>query len=273
MYDAIKTKFMNNEIYCPEPEDLRYKICIMTQSNYDWSVEGDEINFELDMSTVGLDSAFQFTGGMAVRINNTYKKINQVFINGNEHFAFNDELVILPNLTGTIADMRIILADTESIEPHLTYISKRLPSIVKTEDGLEFSTLTKSKSKFSLKAHEGYLLINADGFNYSSKCPNEIVGYVNSDRNISLKKIQLDDFSIIKSTIQISDFSEKGNEITFKIVGSVSTDTAQIRLKSTKEISQILFDNTEVNVNRNRNNYTIDMIPFEGEKVIIVKLN
>jgi hypothetical protein len=169
--------------------------------------------------------------------------------------------------------MKIILADTESIEPHLTYISKRIPSIVKTEDGLQFSSLTKSKSKFSLKVPEGYLLINADAFNYSSKNSSGIEGYVNSDRNVSLKKIQMDDFSIIESTVQISEFSEKENEITLKVVSSVLSDTAQIHFKSTKEISQILIDNTEVNVNRNRNNYTIDIIPFEGEKVIIVKLN
>ena len=210
MYDAIKTKFMNSEIYCPEPEDLRYKLCIIAQSNYDWSVDANEINFELDMNSVGLDSAFQFTGGMAVRINNSFKKINKVFINGEEHFAFNDELVILPNLTGTKAYMKIILADTESIEPHLTYISKRIQSIAKTEDGLQFSTLTKSKAKFSLKAPYGYILINADRFEYSSKNSNEIVGYVNSDRNISLKKIQLDDFSVIKSTVQISDLLGEG---------------------------------------------------------------
>ncbi len=273
MYDAIKTKFMNSEIYCPEPEDLRYKLCIMAQSNYDWSVDGNEINFELDMNSVGLDSAFQFTGGMAVRINNSFKKINKVFINGEEHFAFNDELVILPNLTGTKADIKIILADTESIEPHLTYISKRIQSIAKTEDELQFSTLTKSKSKFSLKAPYGYILINADRFEYSSKNSNEIVGYVNSDRNISLKKIQLDDFSVIKSTVQISNFSEKENEITFKIVSSVTSDTSKIQFKSTKEIKQIQIDNSEVNVNRDGNNYSIDIVPFVGEKELIVKLN
>jgi hypothetical protein len=264
---------MNNEIYCPEPEDLRYKLCIIAQSNYDWSVDANEINFELDMNSVGLDSAFQFTGGMAVRINNSFKKINKVFINGDEHFAFNDELVILPNLTGTKAYMKIILADTESIEPHLTYISKRIQSIAKTEDELQFSTLTKSKSKFSLKAPYGYILINADRFEYSSKNSNEIVGYVNSDRNISLKKIQLDDFSVIKSTVQITNFSEKENEISFKIVSSVTSDTSKIQFKSTKEIKQIQIDNSEVNVNRDGSNYSIDIVPFVGEKELIVKLN
>lgn len=273
MYDAIKTKFMNSKIYCPEPEDLRYKICIMAQANYDWSVEGNEINLKLDLSSVDLDSAFLFTGGMGIRINNSFKKINKVFIDGKEHFAFNDELIILPNLSGTTADIKIVLSDVENTEPLLTYISKRMPLIEKTEDGLQLATLTKSKAKFSFRAPEGYLLINADGFNYSLNNPNEINGYVNSERNITLKKIKLDDFSIIKSTVRIKDYSENENEITLKILSPFPSDSEQIQFVSTKEIKQILIDNTEVNVGRDGNNFAIEIIPFEGEKEIIIKLN
>ena len=272
MYDAIKTKFMNSEIYCPEPEDLQYKLCIMAQSNYDWSVDGNEINFKLDMSGVGLDSAFQYTGGMGVRINNSFKKINKVFINGEEHFAFNNELVILPNLPETTADIKIILSDSENTEPHLTYISKRLHHIEKTEDGLEFNTLTKSKTKFTLEATEGYLLLNANEFNYSSKHSNQIDGYVNSDRNITMKKIKLEDFAIIKSSIRISDYSEKENEIIFKIVNSDSSYYTQFQFKSTNEIKQVLIDNAEVKVNREGTKYSVEILPFEGEKELIIKL-
>ena len=60
-----------SEIYCPEPEDLRYKLCIMAQSNYNWSAKENEISIKLDISDVGLDSAFLYTGGMGIRINNT----------------------------------------------------------------------------------------------------------------------------------------------------------------------------------------------------------
>jgi hypothetical protein len=88
-----------------------------------------------------------------------------------------------------------------------------------------------------------------------------------------LKKIQLDDFSVIKSTVQISNFSEKENEISFKIVSSVTSDTSKIQFKSTKEIKQIQIDNSEVNVNRDGSNYSIDIVPFVGEKELIVKLN
>lgn len=273
MYDAIKTKFMNSKIYCPEPEDLQYKLCIMAQSNYDWSVEGNEINLKLDLRSVGLDSAFLFTGGMGIRINNSFKKINKVFIDGKEHFAFSSELVILPNLSGMTTDIKIILADNENIEPHLTYISKRMSLIDKNEDGLQLTTLTKSKAKFSFRAPEGYLLINADGFNYSLNNPNEINGYVNSERSITLKKIKLNDFSVIKSTVRIQDYSENENEITLKILSPFPSDSAQIQFKSTKEIKQILLDNTEVNVNGDSNKYSIEIIPFEGEKEIIIKLN
>jgi hypothetical protein len=271
MYDAIKTKFMNNKIYSPEPEDLRYKLCIMAQSNYDWSVDSDEINIKLDISNVRLDSSFLYTGGMGIRINNSIKKINKVFINGEEHFAFNDQLVILPNLSGTTTNIKIILAHNEIIEPHLTYISNRLSTIEKNDDELQFTTLTKSKSKFSLKAPDGCLLLNTDEFNYSLSNPNEINGYVNSDRTITMKKIKLENFIITKSSITISDYSEKENEIVFKVMSSVSSDTTQIQFKSIKDIDQVLLDSKENQLGKEGNLYSALIDPFEGEKEFIIK--
>lgn len=273
MYDAIKTKFMNSKIYCPEPEDLRYKICIMSQSNYDWSVDGNEVNIKLDLSSVGLDSVFLYTGGMGIKINNSIKKINRVFINGEEHFAFNDELVILPNLSATTADLKIVLSDLETTEPHLTYISKRMPLIEKTQDGLQLNTLTKSKAKFSFKAPEGYLLINADEFKYSLNNPNEIDGYVNSDRTVRLNKFKSNGFSITNCPVRILDYSENESSIFLKMESSGASDKTQFQFVSVGEIKQILIDNTEVNVSREGNNYEIEIIPFEGEKEIIIKFN
>jgi hypothetical protein len=210
---------------------------------------------------------------MGIRINNSIKKIDKVFINGEEHFAFNNELVILPNLPGTTADIKILLTDNENIEPHLTYISNRLQVIEKTERELLLTTLTKSKSKFSFRAPEGYLLINADGFNYSLSNSNEINGYVNSDRNIRLKKIESNEFSVLKSTVRISDYSEKENEMVFKVMSSVSSDTTQIQFKSTKDINKVLLDNLETNLKKEGNKYSIQIDPFEGEKEIMIQLN
>lgn len=271
MYDAIKTKFKNNNIYCPEPEDLRYKICIMAQSNYSWSVNGNEMNFKLDISNLGLDSAYLYTGGMGIRINNTLKEISKVFINNKEHFAYNDNLVILPNIAGSSADIKIILADESNIEPHLTYISKPMTQLEKNEDGLLLNVLTKSKAKFSFNAPEGYLLLNADGFNYSSINPNEICGYTNTDRSVRFKKIKSNKFSLLSSTINISDISETENEITLKLK-STAADSYQMNFNTPQGISRILLDNTEVALQSIGNKYSIILGPFDGEKDLTIKL-
>ncbi|HEX9251289.1 MAG TPA: hypothetical protein VF870_03555 [Ignavibacteriaceae bacterium] len=271
MYDAIKTKFKNNNIYCPEPEDLRYKICIMAQSNYSWSADGNQLNFKFDISNLGLDSANLYTGGMGIRINNSSKKIDKVFINNIEHFAFNDNLVILPNISGSIADLKIILADESNVEPHLTYISKPVTKLEKNEDGLILNVLTKSKAKFSFNAPEGYLLLNADGFNYSGINPNEICGYTNTDRSVRLKKIKSNKFSLLSSTINISDISETENEITLKLK-STAADSYQMNFNTPQGISRIFFDNTEVALQSIGNKYSIVLGPFDGEKDLTIKL-
>lgn len=272
MYDALKTKFKNSKIYCPEPEDLRYKLCIMAQSNYDWYVEDNEINIKLDIGSVALDSAFLYTGGMGIRINNTSKMISKVLINGSEHFAFNDNLVILPNLYGTTADIKIVLADVKNIGPHLTYISKRMPAIEKNETELHLNILTKIKAKFTFHAPNDYLLLNADGFNYSLSNPNEINGYVNSDRAVRLKKINSNGFSISNCTVLISDFLENGKDIVLKINSSNSLDSNQFHFKSTKEINQVLLDSKEMKMNKEGNRYSMVIDQFEGEKELTIKL-
>lgn len=271
MYDAIKTKFKNNNIYCPEPEDLRYKICIMAQSNYSWSVNGDELHFKFDISNLGLDSANLYTGGMGIRINNSSKKISKVFINNIEHFAFNDNLVILPNIPGSVADIKIILASETSIEPHLTYVSKRMTQLEKNEDGLNLNVLTKSKAKFTFSAPGGYLLLNADGFNYSYTSPNEICGYTNTDRLVSLKKIKSNKFSLLSSTINISDITEKENTVILKLK-STAADSYQMQFKSKEGINKILLNSDELNITSKDNKYIINIDPFEGEKELSINL-
>jgi hypothetical protein len=243
----------------------------MAQSDYSWSVDGNQLNFKFDISNLSLDSANLYTGGMGIRINNSSKKIDKVFINNIEHFAFNDNLVILPNIPGPIADLKITLADESNNDPHLTYVSKPLTKLEKNEDGLILNVLTKSKAKFSFNAPEGYLLLNADGFNYSSLNPNEIYGYANTDRSVRLKKIKSNKFSLLSSTINISDISEKENEFTLKLK-SAAADSYQMNFNASQGISQILFDNTEVALQSIGNKYSIVLGPFDGEKDLTIKL-
>ena len=243
----------------------------MAQSDYSWSLNGDGLNFKFDISNLGLDSANLYTGGMGIRINNTSKKISKVFIDNTEHFAFNDNLVILPNIAGSSADIKIILADETSVEPHLIYISKRMTQIDTSNDELALNVLTKSKAKFTFNAPGGYLLLNADGFNYGSKNPNELNGYVNTDRTVKLKKLNSKKIFILNSTITISDITEKENTVILKLKGS-GTDSYQMQFKSKEGINKILLDSDELNITYKDNKYIINIDPFEGEKDLSIKL-
>jgi len=272
MYNAIKTKFKNSNIYCPEPEDLRYKLCIMAQSNISWTVNGDEINLRLDLSNVGLDSAFLFTGGMGIRVNNSHKKINQVFIDGYEHFAFNDNVVILPNFTNATADVKVILDDNAPSVPHLLYVSKRMHEIKKNDDDLLITVLTASKAKFSFYAQGGYLLLNADGFEWNSRGDSQLEGYVTSNRIVNLKKLTTNQFSFLKSTVEITNVSENKNSIVLKIKSSQSNNPNQINCSTGREIESILFDSINLKAQVEGEKYLITIEKFEGEKELTINL-
>ncbi|MGE5847551.1 MAG: hypothetical protein ACM34O_12555, partial [Ignavibacteria bacterium] len=272
MYDAIKSKFKNSKIYCPEPEDLKYKLCIMAQCNYSWSVKGDEINIKLDINDVGLDSAFLYTGGMGVCINNTGKNINKVFIDGYEHYAFNEDIVILPNLAGTSADIKVILSDISPDKPHLNYISKRMPSIKKNGDDLAVDVLTMSRAKLNFHSSEGYLPINADGFKYN-KIKQQYECFVTSDRTIRLTKLKSKKISFIKSDLRINGISENEKKISLQLTSPNNKSPNQLEFSSDKNILSILIDDKEIMTLKEQKNYLIDIEPFEGERELKINFN
>ncbi len=272
MYDAIKTKFTNSNIYCPEPEDLRYKLCIMAQSNYSWSVNSNEININLDISDVGLDSAFLFTGGMGIRINNTSKKIRKVFIDGDEHYAFNEDVVILPNLSGTTADIKIILGDINPDEPHLIYVSKRMPEIEKNQHDISLNLLTRSKAKFIFYVPNGFLLTDADGFEWNYRGDNELHGYVTTNRTVNLRKLKSNQLSFSRSTMRITNISENENVIVLRLSSVNDSILNQLQFSSTKKINSITFDEKEMIAQQEGNSYLITIDPFDGEEELTIKL-
>jgi len=224
------------------------------------------------MSSVKLDSVFQFTGGMAVRINNTNRYIDRVFINGNEHFAFNDELVILPNLTGTKTDIKIVLGNSENIVPHLSYISKRMNSIIKKGNDLFVDVSTLSKAKFNFKASTGYLPINSDGFNYNNM-KQEYNCFVNSNRTIELSKLKSEGMSFISSNIRINNISENDKCISLQLQDSYDKSPNQLVFSTGRNIQSILFDNKQIALNPEQDKYLINVEKFEGEKQLIINFD
>ena len=73
---------------------------------------------------------------MGIRIENTRKFIHSVLIDGRVHPAFDDRLLILPNLSpGKKHSITIKLGAQPTTAPHLTYVSKRMTEAAPTPSG------------------------------------------------------------------------------------------------------------------------------------------
>jgi len=216
-YDAMKAKFATSKIYCPTPEDLGHKLRAMAQWDYSWNATANQIEMKLDLSKVLLDTIPHFIGGMGIKIENTNQRIQKVVVNGQPHYAFNDHVIILPNLKKGVNTISAALGMNPAQEPLLTFVSKRMPAIEKKVEGLEFRLLTKSKAKFNLYAPEPFILLHADWQEWDRKGDEVLNGYVTSDRRLLLKKTGKADFVISRATVAIADYKEKKTAVTMKI--------------------------------------------------------
>ena len=73
---------------------------------------------------------------MGVRVENTRKFIQSVLIDGRVHPAFDDRLLILPNLApGKKHSITIKLGAQPTTAPHLTYVSKLMTEAMPTPSG------------------------------------------------------------------------------------------------------------------------------------------
>jgi hypothetical protein len=201
---------------------------------------------------------------MGIRINNTGKKINKVFIDSNEHYAFNEDVVILPNLSGSTAEIKIFLSDESPGKAHLSYISKRMTSVKKSGDDLTVDVLALSRAKLNFNSSEGYLPVNADGFRYN-KINKEAECFVTSDRTVNLKKLKSNKLSFLRSDLRINNISENDKSIFLKVSGTRHISPAQLEFSSDQDIHSISIDDKELAAQKEENNYLVDIEPFEGE--------
>jgi uncharacterized membrane protein len=223
-YDGMKAKFATSDIYCPTPVDLTNKLLAMAQWNYSWDVAGNKLEVTLDLTDVRVDTIPYFTSGMGIRIENSAEFIQSVKINGRDHYAFSDNVVILPNLKKGPNKIEVILGRDRPREPHLTYISKRMPDIGKNGDELRFSILTKSKARFHLYVQSGYVLLNADWQEWNRKGDNLLRACVTSDRKPILKKLKNTDFILTRATLPVKDVKESDSKINLTLKQNESAE-------------------------------------------------
>ena len=272
MYDAIKSKFYTTDIYCPTPIELQNKLVTMAQGDYSWESNGNELVLNLDLSKVRLKSVLGYTGGMGIRINHTGMIIQSVTINGQEHDAYSENVVILPNLDEPTAEIKIILGIEHPKKAHLQYVSKRMPAIGKNGSDLMVTLLTKSKGRFGFYAPSGYVVLNADWFEWNRKGNNRLNGYVTSDRTVTLKKLKLEGLTIRYSELLISDIKENGSEIIFTLPQAEAQQNKILRFSSVNQVRSVQLNNQVNEPQKDGDQYILNLDLVKGDNKLVIRL-
>lgn len=271
MYDAMRAKFATNDIYAPQPKDLGNKLRAMAQWNYEWKSDDSKIVLTLDLSNVLLDTIPHFTGGMGIRINNFDDYIQRVTVNGDEHWAFNDEAVILPNLKKGKNRIEIQLGSNPSRSPRLTYVSKRMPFIKKSGENLELQILTKSKGRFKFYVEEGYTLMYADWFEWNRKGDNTLEGYVTSDRNLKLVRTDTGKVTICRATLPITGVETTEGTVKLNLKNNGSAERT-FWLRMPEEPRSIRVNGKILTFSKTGNTYMVTIPEFENQAELFIEL-
>jgi hypothetical protein len=262
---------MTSDIYCPDPIDLQNKMVMMAQGDYSWETESNEVVIHLDLSHVTLNTVTKYAGGMGLRINNTPLKIQQVFIDGKKHYGYNDNVILLPNLTKSVSELKIVLGEISSTEPHLQYVSKRMPQVKKSGDDLEVKLLTKSKARFGFYVPAGSIVLNADWFEWNRKGDHRLNGYVTSDRKITLKQLETRGLVFYYSDFLISKINENESEIVLSLIKKSEDRDKLFQFSSVKAVQSIQLNNQSVEHKIFGDHYVLKLNLAMGENKLRIR--
>ena len=267
LYDAIRAKFASYAIYFPDAVDLGKKMSAMAKWSYSWRSSKNRIEIRLN---VPRDVA-PFTGGMGIRIENTPNRIQGVVINGKKHYAFRDKLVILPNLSQEENTIVIMLGRVPSTESRLTFVSKRMPIIEKTRQGLETTILTKSKGKFSFEVHEPFILLNADWQEWNHNGDSMLNGYVTSDRRVVLRKVHKPAFVVSKATVPVVGFKESHEGVTL-LLGHPTDSERSLSFRYPRPPGRVVFNGETLTYSRRGTGYQVALPEFTERAELAIGL-
>lgn len=270
MYDALKAKFSTHDIYCPTPEDLLQKLRIMAQWNYRWQSNGTTVDCYLDFSHCRLDTLPNFTGGMGIRVENSAKYIQEVKINGRDHPAFNEQVVILPNLKNGENHIQIKLGDIPSEKPRLTYASKRVPDVDVQDGSIEVTLLTRSKARFNFYSPSPAVVLHADWQEWNHRGDKILKGFIYSDREIKLQLLRKDLFTLYRCDATLTGLEESDKKITLVFEEEEATDR-EVIFGTKDPPQQILWESKPVNWQTEEGKYSVVLPAFSGIGNMVIK--
>jgi hypothetical protein len=265
----MKTKFATLPIYCPEPQELAQKLRTMAQWNYSWKTSEDAIEMTLDLSSLSRNPSADSLGGMGVRVENTRKFIQSVLIDGRVHPAFDDRLLILPNLAPEKKHtITIKLGAQPTTASHLTYVSKVVTEAMPTPAGLAFNVMAKSKARFAIAAAEPAVVLNADWQEWDDS-NGHIKGFVRSDRRIELVKVSVSGFHLTRANLPILAVNEKPGTVALRLAASGS-EAPQVSLRSGQQLRRATLGERDLKIRKIGQTYELELPSFTKESKLIL---
>jgi hypothetical protein len=260
-YEAMKTKFGTLPIYCPEPQELAQKLRAMAQWNYSWKASDDAIEMTLDLSSLRRSDTAESLGGMGVRVENTRKFIQLVLIDGRVHPAFDDRLLILPNLApGKKHSITIKLGAQPTTASHLTYVSKLMTDTMPTPTGLTFNLKAKSKARFAIAAAEPTIALNADWQTWDGN-DGRIKGFVRSDRRIELVRVSTAGFHLTHANLPILAVKETPGTLALRLAAP-GPEEPRVGLRSARQLSRVTLGDQNLKIRTTGRRYELELPPF-----------
>jgi len=268
-YETMKTKFGTLPIYCPEPQELAQKLRAMAQWNYSWKASDNSIEMTLDLSSLRLNDTAESLGGMGIRVENTRQFIHSVLIDGRVHPAFDDHLLILPNLTpGKKHSITIKLGAQPTTAPHLTYLSKQMTEAAPTPTGLAFNVKAKSKARFSIAVAQPAIVLNADWQEWDDS-NGHIKGFVRSDRRIELVQVQTSGFHLTRASAPILAVKENPGTTALRLAAP-SPEPALIGLRSDQQLRRATLAGQDLKITNIGRTYEVELPPYTKESDLIL---
>jgi len=270
MYDAIRSKFAVKDVYCPDPIELGYKLRLMANWNYRWSVVEDKVSLDLDLTKITEDTMASFTGGMGINVENSPGYIQKVLINGQPHDAFRDHLVILPNLRKGSNKIEIFLGDQKPTQPRLTYISQRMAAIRRVGDDLQVPIVTQNRTRFRWQLPSGFSLLGADEQEWDRLGDSSLYGYARSNRTIVLKKLDNSRFAISNATLCIEDVIATKNRVQIKVVNN-GREENRLAFRSAAAPKKVTIQSQEMSAVLVGRDYVIRIPKFDQEAELLIE--
>ena len=268
-YEAMKTKWGTLPIYCPEPQELAQKLRAMAQWNYSWKGSDDAIEMTIDLSSLRRNDTAESLGGMGVRVENTRKFIQSALIDGRLHLAFDDRLLILPNLTpGRKHTITMRLGPQPTTAPHLTYVSKLMTDVKPTPAGLLFNVKAKSKVRFAAASAEPAIALNADWQEWDSN-DGHIKGFVRSDGGIELVKVSASGFHLTRASLPILAVNEKPGRMVLRLAAP-GPEPPHVSLRSGQQLRRATLSGQDLKIRNVGRTYELDLPTFAKESELIL---